>query len=124
MCALSAVRAVVLQGAAEDPLDNEEQLQDQLDSLPYLCRFQYAETAEYLVGLTDPLVAAYQAFSSGMAAGGSRGSGWQGRGAWWALCTLRLASERLILHRPLLLGGVCDHAGWAAPPALLSQART
>ena len=25
---------------AEDPLDNEEQLQDQLDSLPYLCRFQ------------------------------------------------------------------------------------
>lgn len=25
---------------SEDPLDNEELLQDQLDSLPYLCRFQ------------------------------------------------------------------------------------
>ena len=81
------MRAVVLQGAAEDPLDNEEQLQDQLDSLPYLCRFQYAETAEYLVGLTDPLVAAYQTFSSGVAAGGRSLLRW-----WWVagvgwLCT-------------------------------------
>lgn len=33
-----------------------------MDSLPYLCRFQYAETAEYLTNLTDPLIAAYQSF--------------------------------------------------------------
>jgi exportin-7 len=39
-----------------------------MDSLPYLCRFQYAETAEYLTNLTDPLIAAYQSFGS---AGGS-----------------------------------------------------
>lgn len=39
-----------------------------MDSLPYLCRFQYAETAEYLTSLTDPLIAAYQAFQ-GSAAG-------------------------------------------------------
>ena len=39
-----------------------------MDSLPYLCRFQYAETAEYLTNLTDPLIAAYQSCGS---AGGS-----------------------------------------------------
>ena len=39
-----------------------------MDSLPYLCRFQYAETAEYLTNLTDPLIATYQSFGS---AGGS-----------------------------------------------------
>ena len=39
--ALSPCSQAVLQNnLAEDPLDNEEQLQDQLDSLPYLCRFQ------------------------------------------------------------------------------------
>ncbi|KAL4457497.1 hypothetical protein ABPG75_012362 [Micractinium tetrahymenae] len=59
---LESVQAVVLQNIAEDPLDNDEQLQDQMDSLPYLCRFQYAETAEYLTNLTDPLIAAYQSF--------------------------------------------------------------
>lgn len=64
---LESVRAVAQNGASEDPLDNEEQLQDQLDSLPYLCRFQYGETAEYLAGLTDPLIAAYQGVGSGAA---------------------------------------------------------
>lgn len=39
-----------------------------MDSLPYLCRFQYAETAEYLTSLSDPLIAAYQGFG-GSAAG-------------------------------------------------------
>lgn len=43
-------------------------LQDQMDSLPYLCRFQYVETADYLSNLTDPLIAAYQNFG-GSAAG-------------------------------------------------------
>ncbi|PSC72660.1 exportin-7 isoform X2 isoform A [Micractinium conductrix] len=64
---LESVQAVVVQGAAEDPLDNDEQLQDQLDSLPYLCRFQYSETAEYLTSLTDPLIAAYQSFGTSAA---------------------------------------------------------
>ncbi|GAB4820934.1 hypothetical protein N2152v2_007980 [Parachlorella kessleri] len=56
---LDSVRAVAANGATEDPLDNDEQLQDQLDSLPYLCRFQYASTSEFLVGLMDPLITAY-----------------------------------------------------------------
>lgn len=43
-----------------------------MDSLPYLCRFQYAETAEYLTNLTDPLITAYQTF------GTSAGGGWVG----------------------------------------------
>jgi exportin-7 len=78
---LESVQAVVV-GGGEDPLDNEEQLQDQLDSLPYLCRFQYAETAEYLTSLTDPLIAAYQRMGTSAAgAGSSRG----GRAVWWWL---------------------------------------
>lgn len=48
-----------------------------MDSLPYLCRFQYSETAEYLTTLTDPLIAAYQGFG-GSAAGQARGFGWGG----------------------------------------------
>lgn len=146
-CPAAAVQAVVLQGASEDPLDNDEQLQasqsalprlarqcfpatplaasacarspvphldrtnwarcptcaststpshstqlspplwffcapdlqDQMDSLPYLCRFQYAETAEYLTSLTDPLIAAFQGFG-GSAAGQVR------RGCCQVLC--------------------------------------
>lgn len=33
-------QAVLESQLADDPLDNDEQLQDQMDSLPYLCRFQ------------------------------------------------------------------------------------
>lgn len=58
---LDSARAVAAGGAGEDPLDNEEQLQDQLDSLPHLCRFQYAPTAEFLASLADPLIAQYRA---------------------------------------------------------------
>ncbi|KAL4534670.1 hypothetical protein Ndes2526A_g05549 [Nannochloris sp. 'desiccata'] len=68
---LASVAAVAATGGAvasvaEDPLDNDEQLSDQMDSLPYLCRFQYADTAEYLAGLLDPLLAQYQG-SNGVA---------------------------------------------------------
>ncbi len=42
-------------------------LQDQLDSLPYLCRFQYSSTADYLVGLMDPLITAYSQLGSSSA---------------------------------------------------------
>ena len=47
-------------GGADDPLDNEEQLADQMDSLPFLARFQYEATAEYLAGLFDPLAVLYK----------------------------------------------------------------
>ena len=44
--------------AIEDPLDNEEQLGDQMEALPYMCRLQYASTQDYLCGLADPLISA------------------------------------------------------------------
>lgn len=53
------MRIIANNGAEDDPLDDQEALQDQLDSLPCLCRFQYEETSERLCGLMDPLVVAY-----------------------------------------------------------------
>lgn len=44
----------------EDPLENEEQLQDQLESLPYLCRFQYEKMSQYICSVFDPLLAQYR----------------------------------------------------------------
>ncbi len=49
----------------EDPLDSPEQLTDQLESLSYLCRFQYEQFSEYLCSLMDPILRAYtQALTS------------------------------------------------------------
>ena len=56
---LESVRAVLGNGVAEDPLENEEQVQDQMDSLPYMCRFQYEHAAELITSRMDPLLAAY-----------------------------------------------------------------
>lgn len=44
----------------EDELDGDEHLTDQLDALPHLCRFQYSDTADFIVGLLDPRLAEYQ----------------------------------------------------------------
>ena len=52
-------------GGGEDPLDNEEQLGDQLDALPFLCRFQYDATSAYLLALMDPVLGAYQSAAAG-----------------------------------------------------------
>ena len=57
-CRLDSVQ-VVLRGGLEDPLDKEEELQDQMDSLPYLCRFQYENTCTYVCGLLDPTIEAF-----------------------------------------------------------------
>ena len=43
----------------DDPLDNEEQMLEQMDSLPYPCRFQYEKTSELICSLLDPLAASY-----------------------------------------------------------------
>ena len=56
---LESVTAVLQNGVSDDPLDNDEQLQDQLDSLPYLCRFQYEKMSKYLCELMDPIINAY-----------------------------------------------------------------
>ena len=53
------MRVVLSNGQMEDPLENEEQLQEQMDSLPYMCRFQYDQSVELLMGRMDPIIAAY-----------------------------------------------------------------
>lgn len=43
-----------------DALDEEEHLEDQLDALPYLCRFRYTETASFITHWMDPCISKYQ----------------------------------------------------------------
>jgi exportin-7 len=50
---------------ADDSLDGEEHLTDQLDALPHLCRFQYRDTADFIVSLLDPRLTQYQQYASG-----------------------------------------------------------
>lgn len=58
--------SVVSQGQAlEDPLDNEEQLQEQLESLPYLCRFQSEKMSSYFCSAFDVRLQRYTAISQG-----------------------------------------------------------
>lgn len=57
---LESVAAVAASdGSIEDPLEAEEQLSEQLESLPQLCRFQYEATCAYLCSLLDPLLQRY-----------------------------------------------------------------
>jgi exportin-7 len=53
---LDSVQLVLQNPSVEDMLENEEQLQEQFDCLPFLCRFQYEDLSKYLCSLTDPLV--------------------------------------------------------------------
>lgn len=69
---LDSVQAVLQNNIAEDPLDNEEHLQDQLDSLPYLCRFQYDKTSSYIVALLEPILQSYTEAGKMQAAGESQ----------------------------------------------------
>lgn len=57
-CRLESVQLCMSSPGVDDPLDNEEQLADQMDALPYMCRLQYARTQEYLCGIMDPLISA------------------------------------------------------------------
>ncbi|KAJ7516733.1 hypothetical protein O6H91_22G068900 [Diphasiastrum complanatum] len=54
-----SVKALLQENSGEDPLDNPEQLEDQLESLPYLCRFQYEKSSSYMTSLLDPILQAY-----------------------------------------------------------------
>ena len=40
-------------------MDDEERLQDQLESLPHLCRFKYDTTVAFLVRMLDPAIAEF-----------------------------------------------------------------
>uniref|UniRef100_A0A061RU54 Ran-binding protein n=1 Tax=Tetraselmis sp. GSL018 TaxID=582737 RepID=A0A061RU54_9CHLO len=61
---LESVTAVLQNGVADDPLDNEEQLQDQMDSLPYLCRFQYEKMSKYICSIMDPILSAFSEWAN------------------------------------------------------------
>lgn len=63
---LESVSAVLANTALDDPLENAEQLADQMDSLPFIFRFEYEEMNQYFCSVTDPIVAAY---SRGLAPG-------------------------------------------------------
>ena len=75
-------------GAGEEEEEEEEEdelldaaggldgggLADQMEALPHLCRFRYAETAALLAALFDPLAAEFAARCAAAAAGGGPGS--------------------------------------------------
>ena len=60
---LDSVTAVARGDAEEDPLDDEERLQDQLESLPHLCRFKYESTVRFLVTHLDPAIAEFSRYA-------------------------------------------------------------
>lgn len=65
---LESVSLVLGNAMLEDLLDNEEQMAEQLDSLPFLCRFQYDKSAAYICALMDPMLDALQGAASGASA--------------------------------------------------------
>ncbi|CAI5993163.1 unnamed protein product, partial [Closterium sp. NIES-64] len=56
---ISCWASVLQNNLSEDPLDNDEQLQDQLDNLPYLCRFQFDRTSKFIISHLEPIMQSY-----------------------------------------------------------------
>ncbi|XP_031473767.1 uncharacterized protein LOC116246177 isoform X3 [Nymphaea colorata] len=56
---VSLLQAGLPDDLSEDPLDNVELLQDQLESFPYLCRFQYESSSLYIMKLLEPILQTY-----------------------------------------------------------------
>ncbi|RCV22123.1 hypothetical protein SETIT_4G195400v2 [Setaria italica] len=56
---ISSVQAILADNSLENPLDSVEILQDQLEFLPYLCRFQYQSASLYIINIMEPLLQAY-----------------------------------------------------------------
>lgn len=54
-----SVQAVVPDDFSENPLDNVELLQDQLDCFPYLCRFQYERSSQFITNIAEPILQSY-----------------------------------------------------------------
>lgn len=66
MCRLQSVSTVLANRDLDDPLENAEQLVDQMESLPFIFRFEYEDMNTYFCSLMDPIVTAY---SRGLAPG-------------------------------------------------------
>jgi exportin-7 len=47
-------------GGLDDPLDDDGSLKEQLDRLPVICRFKYAEVAQFILNKFDPLLNQYR----------------------------------------------------------------
>ncbi|XP_027114232.1 exportin-7 isoform X1 [Coffea eugenioides] len=56
---LDATQAGLPDDLSEHPLDNVELLQDQLDSFPNLCRFQYESSSLFLINIMEPILQTY-----------------------------------------------------------------
>ncbi|KAF8687195.1 hypothetical protein HU200_042862 [Digitaria exilis] len=56
---INSVQAILADNSLENPLDSVEVLQDQLEFLPYLCRFQYQSSSLYIINIMEPLLQAY-----------------------------------------------------------------
>ncbi|CAN6207099.1 unnamed protein product [Urochloa humidicola] len=56
---INSVQAILADNSLENPLDSVEALQDQLEFLPYLCRFQYQSSSVYIINIMEPLLQAY-----------------------------------------------------------------
>ena len=65
----------------DDPLENAEQLAEQMESLPFIFRFEYEDMSTYFCSIMDPLVTAY---SRGIGPGTLRTSK-HARTAWFIL---------------------------------------
>jgi hypothetical protein len=57
---LESVQRCAANPSLEDMLDAEDALSEQLDSLPFLMRYQYDRSAQYLTTLMDPAIEYYQ----------------------------------------------------------------
>ncbi|PNW69825.1 hypothetical protein CHLRE_19g751347v5, partial [Chlamydomonas reinhardtii] len=53
---LESVARCAANPSLDDMLDSEEQLSEQLDALPFLMRYQYDRSAQYLTSLMDPAI--------------------------------------------------------------------
>ncbi|XP_066369486.1 uncharacterized protein [Miscanthus floridulus] len=56
---INSVQAILADNSLENPLDSVELLQDQLEFLPFLCRFQYQSSSLYIINIMEPLLQAY-----------------------------------------------------------------
>ncbi|KAE9465807.1 hypothetical protein C3L33_02287, partial [Rhododendron williamsianum] len=54
-----SIQAGLSDDLSEDPLDNVELLQDQLESIPYICRFQYESCSTFIMQIMDPILQLY-----------------------------------------------------------------
>ena len=56
---LESVQLCLQDAGVEDMLENDEQLQDQFDALPYMCRFRYEESCTFICSVLDPAMNAF-----------------------------------------------------------------